>query len=79
MYVNLKFGENWTRNMGDMTKSIFLQFFFFFFFLSLFLFFSLNPMVPVLKLPSLATRLSIVVRGFRVTFFARFARFIMIH
>ena len=47
MYVHLKFGENWTTNMGDMAKSLFLQFFFF---LSLslsflFLFFSLNPCI----------------------------------
>ena len=39
MYVYLKFHENWSTNMGDMAKSLFLQF------LSLsllFLFFSLN-------------------------------------
>ena len=28
MYVHLKFGENWTANMGDMAKSLFFQFFF---------------------------------------------------
>ena len=38
MYVYLKFGENWTTNMGDMAKSLYLQF------LS-FLFFSLNPSI----------------------------------
>ena len=37
MYVYLKFGENWTTNMGDMAKSQF--------FLSSFLFFSLNPSI----------------------------------
>ena len=37
MYVHLKFGENWTTNIGDMAKSPFLQFF-----LS-FSFFKLNP------------------------------------
>ena len=26
MYVHLKVGENWTTNMGDMAKSLFLQF-----------------------------------------------------
>ena len=42
MYVHLKFGENWTTNMGDMAKSLFLQFFL----SSLsFLFFSLNPYI----------------------------------
>ena len=41
MYVNLKFGENWSTNMGDMAKSLFLQFFF----LSSFSFFSLNPSI----------------------------------
>ena len=42
MYVQLNFGENWTTNMGDMAKSLFLQFF-----LSLlpFLFFRLNPCI----------------------------------
>ena len=40
LYVYLKFGWNWTANMGDMAKSLFLQFF-----LSLFLFFSLNPSI----------------------------------
>ena len=41
MYVYLKFGENWTTNMGDMPKSSFLQFL-----LSLLtLFFSLNPSI----------------------------------
>ena len=42
MYVHLKFGYNWTTNMGDMAKSPFHQFF-----LSLlsFLFFSLNPSI----------------------------------
>ena len=42
MYDYLKFGENWTTNMGDMAKSLFLRFF-----LSLlsFLFFSLNPSI----------------------------------
>ena len=44
MYVNLKVGENWTTNMGDMVKSLFLQFFFLSLF-SLFLFFSLNPRI----------------------------------
>ena len=42
IYVYLKFGENWTTNMGDIAKSLFLQF------LSLsllFLFFSLNPSI----------------------------------
>ena len=39
MYVHLKFGKNWTTNMGDMEKILFLQF------LSLFLFFSLNPSI----------------------------------
>ena len=42
MYVHLNFGDNWTTNMGDMAKGLFLQFFF----LSLsFLFFSLNPCI----------------------------------
>ena len=40
MYVHLKFGYNWTINLGDMAKSPFLQFFF----LS-FLFFRLNPCI----------------------------------
>ena len=40
IYVYPKYGENWTKNMGDMAKSLFLQFF-----LSLFLFFSLNPCI----------------------------------
>ena len=39
MYDYLKFGENWTTNVGDMAKSLFLRFF-----LSL-LFFSLNPSI----------------------------------
>ena len=39
MYDYLKFGENWTTNMGDMAKRLFLRFF-----LS-FLFFSLNPSI----------------------------------
>ena len=26
MYVHLKFGENWTTNMGDMATSLFLQY-----------------------------------------------------
>ena len=43
MYVYLKFGENWTTNMGDMAKSPFLQFFLSS--LSLSLFFSLNPSI----------------------------------
>ena len=34
MYVYLKFGENWTTNMGYMAKSLFLQ-----------SFFSLNPSI----------------------------------
>ena len=38
MYVYLKFGENWTTNMGDMSKSPFLQFL-------LSSFFSLNPSI----------------------------------
>ena len=46
IYVHLNFGENWTTNMGDMAKSLFLQFFFFFLsLLSSFLFFSLNPCI----------------------------------
>ena len=43
IYEYLKFSENWTTNMGDIAKSLFLQFF-----LSLslsFLFFSLNPSI----------------------------------
>ena len=44
MYVHLKFGENWTTNLGDMAKSLFLQFFFLSL-LSSFLFFSLNPYI----------------------------------
>ena len=39
MYVYLKFGENWTTDMGDMAKNPFLQFLLS---LSLSLFFSLN-------------------------------------
>ena len=42
MYVHLKFSENWTINMGDMAKSLILQFFLS---LLLFLFFSLNPSI----------------------------------
>ena len=42
MYVYQKFGENWTTNMGDMAKSLFLQLFFL---LSVFSFFSLNPSI----------------------------------
>ena len=42
MYVYLKFGENWTTNMGDMAKSLFLQFFLF---SLLFLFLFLNPTI----------------------------------
>ena len=38
MHVYLKFGENWTTNMGDMPKSPFLLFF-------LLLSFSLNPSI----------------------------------
>ena len=41
MYVYLKFGENWTANMGDMEKIPFVQFLL----LSLLLFFSLNPSI----------------------------------
>ena len=42
MYVYQKFGLNWTINMGDMAKSLFLQFFL----LSLVsFFFSLNPSI----------------------------------
>ena len=44
MYVHLKFGYNWTTNMGDMAKSPFLQFFFLLSLLS-FLFFRLNPCI----------------------------------
>ena len=42
IYTNLKFGLNWTTNMGDMAKGPFLQFF-----LSLSLFFSLNPSISI--------------------------------
>ena len=42
--VHLKFGENWTTNMGDMAKSLFLQFLLSSLSLS-FLFFSLNPSI----------------------------------
>ena len=42
MYVYLNFGENWTTNMEDMSKSPFLQFFLL---LSLSSFFSLNPCI----------------------------------
>ena len=44
MYLHVNVGENWTTNMGDMAKGLFLQFFFFFLSL-LFLFFSLNPCI----------------------------------
>ena len=43
MYVHLKFGENWTTNMGDIAKSLFLQFLLSL--LSSFLFFSLNSCI----------------------------------
>ena len=39
MYDYLKFGENWTTNMGDMAKRLFLRF------VLSFLFFSLNPSI----------------------------------
>ena len=40
MYIHLKFGENFTMNMGDnMARSLFSLF------LSLLLFFSLNPSI----------------------------------
>ena len=42
MYDYLIFGENWTTNMGDMAKSLFLRFFLSFL---LVLFFSLNPSI----------------------------------
>ena len=42
MYVYLKFGEKWTANMGDMAKSLFLQFFLL---SSLPLLFILNPSI----------------------------------
>ena len=42
IYDYLKIGENWTTNMGDIAKRLFLQFFLSF--LS-FLFFSLNPSI----------------------------------
>ena len=45
MYVHLKFGENWITNMGDMAKSLFLQFFLSLSLSLLFLFFSLNPCI----------------------------------
>ena len=42
MYVYLEFGENWTTNTGDRTKSLFVQLLFL---LSSFSFFSLNPSI----------------------------------
>ena len=44
MYVYLKFGENWIKNMADMAKTPFLQFFLLLLSLSFF-FFSLNPSI----------------------------------